>query len=74
MHEIEPYYNWRYIYVASNDYNSPFYGKEYSEFTDWNIDYFIGFKGEFDDIAWRKLLPNQLFNTINSIITKRLSI
>ncbi len=189
MHEIEPYYNWRDIYVAANDSDSPFYGREYSEFTfsnaiynhlihpqwdefgsqtlfikllitnykqqyciiemigewndllyndimflyrdvietllekdikyfmligenvlnfhgdtndyyeewfdnigdgwivgvnfrdfviqefeEWNIDYFIAFKGEFDDIAWRKLLPNQLFDKINSIITKRLNI
>ena len=32
MHEIEPYYNWRHLYVASEDDRSPFYGREYSEF------------------------------------------
>lgn len=31
MHEIEPFYNWRDYYVASEDENSPFYGTEYSE-------------------------------------------
>ena len=32
MHEIEPHYNWRHLYIASEDARSPFYGKEYSEF------------------------------------------
>lgn len=32
MHEIEPYYNWRDYYVASEDERSPFYNQEYSEF------------------------------------------
>ena len=32
MHDIEPYYNWRNAYTASEDKFSPFYGREYSEF------------------------------------------
>jgi hypothetical protein len=32
MHEIEPYYSWRHLYIASDDELSPFYGREYSEF------------------------------------------
>ncbi len=32
MHLIEPYYLWRNYYVASEDPNSPFYGREYNEF------------------------------------------
>ena len=32
MHEIEPYYNWRHIYVSEEDAKSPFYKREYSEF------------------------------------------
>lgn len=32
MHEIEPHYSWRHLYIASEDARSPFYGKEYSEF------------------------------------------
>lgn len=189
MYEIEPYYNWRDLYVASQDLNSPFHGREYSEFSfsnsiynylihpqwdelgsqtlfvkilmvnydkqyciiemlgecndllyndimffyrnvieplleadikyftllgenvlnfhadtndyyeewfsniddgwiiginfrdfvikefeDCNIDYFIAFSGEFNDFAWRKLFPDQVFDKLNSIITKRLSI
>lgn len=32
VHSIEPYYNWRGYYTASEDPESPFYGREYSEF------------------------------------------
>jgi hypothetical protein len=32
VHDIEPYYNWRGYYVASEDPYSPFYEREYSEF------------------------------------------
>ena len=32
MHFIEPFYNWRGYYIASEDVASPFYEREYSEF------------------------------------------
>ena len=32
MHEIEPFYNWRHLYVSEEDERSPFYGRIYSEF------------------------------------------
>lgn len=32
MHEIEPFYNWRHIYIAEEDQQSPFFGRQYSEF------------------------------------------
>lgn len=32
MHNIEPHYNWRHLYIASEDERSPFFGREYSEF------------------------------------------
>lgn len=32
MHAIEPYWNWRNFYTAEDDFQSPFYGREYSEF------------------------------------------
>ncbi len=31
MHDIEPYYNWRHIYIASDDERSPMSGKANSE-------------------------------------------
>lgn len=43
MHTIEPHYNWRDYYIASEDERSPFYGREYSEFyfTDAIYDHYI---------------------------------
>lgn len=32
MHSIEPYWNWRNYYTAETDPQSPFFGREYSEF------------------------------------------
>jgi len=32
MHNIEPFYNWRHLYVSEEDERSPFYGRVYSEF------------------------------------------
>ncbi len=32
MHTIEPYYNWRDYYIASEDKNSPFFNNNYDEF------------------------------------------
>ncbi len=43
MHTLEPYYNWRGFYVASEDPYSPFFEREYSEFefSQKIYDYFI---------------------------------
>ena len=32
MHDIEPHFNWRDTYTAESDKQSPFYGRQYSEF------------------------------------------
>ncbi|HLR38748.1 MAG TPA: hypothetical protein VK084_11935 [Chitinophagaceae bacterium] len=32
MHEIEPFFNWRHLYTAEDDEQSPFFGKEHDEF------------------------------------------
>jgi hypothetical protein len=32
MHEIEPYYHWRHLYIAEEDPRSIFFGQVYSEF------------------------------------------
>ena len=44
------------------------------EFCEHNIDYFIAFSGEFNELSWRKYLPDQLFKIVDSAITKRLGI
>ena len=33
MHDIEPYFKWRDLYISSEDKKSPFYGRVYSEFS-----------------------------------------
>jgi len=32
VHTIEPFYNWRDFYIASEDNESPFFGRLYNEF------------------------------------------
>jgi hypothetical protein len=32
MHDIEPYFKWRNVYIASTDEKSPFFGRSYDEF------------------------------------------
>ncbi|MEO5646733.1 MAG: hypothetical protein ABIQ56_00140 [Chitinophagaceae bacterium] len=32
MVDLEPYYNWRYLYSSEDDEHSPFYGRIYNEF------------------------------------------
>ncbi len=39
-----------------------------------NLDYFIALGGKFDDMAWRAMLPDQLFNKMDTLITKRLEL
>lgn len=43
MHKIEPYWNWRNLYIAEEDERSPFYGREYSElyYSDAIYDHYI---------------------------------
>jgi hypothetical protein len=43
MHDIEPHYRWRDRYIASEDEQSPFYGRTYNEFmfTQKIYNYFI---------------------------------
>lgn len=43
MHDIEPYYNWRHLYTAEEDEDSPFFGNHYDEFSYTNTiyNYFI---------------------------------
>ncbi len=55
MHEIEPFYNWRYIYVAEEDAKSPFYGREYSEFEFTQTVYNYYIHPQWDDFGSRTL-------------------
>ena len=61
MHTIEPYYNWRHLYIAEEDGQSPFFGREYSEFeyTDRIYDHYI--HPQWDNIGSPTLFVKILF-------------
>ncbi len=61
MHTLEPYFNWRNLYVASEDKRSPFYGKEYSElkYTDQIYNHLI--HPQWDNIGSTTLFAKILF-------------
>ncbi len=61
MQEIEPFYNWRHIYIASDDARSPLYGRQYSElyFTNTIYDHYI--HPQWDEIGSNTLYIKVLF-------------
>lgn len=61
MHEIEPYYNWRHLYTAEEDEQSPFYGREYSEFEFSNTIYNYYIHPQWDEFGSRTLYVKVLF-------------
>ncbi len=61
MHDLEPYHRWRDDYVAENDENSPFFGREYSEFTFSNKIYNYFIHPQWDDFGSETLYIKILF-------------
>ena len=61
MHDIEPYYNWRHLYTAEEDEDSPFYGREYSEFEFSNTVYNYYIHPQWDEFGSRTLYMKILF-------------
>jgi hypothetical protein len=61
MHEIEPYYNWRHLYVAAEDNRSPFYEREYSEFEFTHAIYNYVIHPQWDDMGSPTLFIKILF-------------
>ncbi len=61
MQDIEPFYNWRHLYIASEDERSPFYGREYSEFEYTNTIYNYLIHPQWDDIDSPTLYIKILF-------------
>jgi len=61
VHSIEPFYQWRGYYIASEDPNSPFYNREYSEFefTDTIYNYYI--HPQWDNMGSKTLFLKILF-------------
>lgn len=65
MHTIEPFYNWRHLYIADEDEQSPFYGREYSEFEYSNTIYNYYIHPQWDDIDSETLYIKILFTDYN---------
>jgi hypothetical protein len=61
MQDIEPYFNWRHIYVAEEDSLSPFYRRTYSEFEFTNTVYNYYIHPQWDDFGSRTLYIKILF-------------
>lgn len=61
MHDIEPHFNWRHLYAAEEDEQSPFYGREYSEFEFTNQVYNYLLHPQWDDFGSSTLFMKILF-------------
>lgn len=55
MHEIEPFYNWRHIYVSEEDKRSPFFGRQYNEFEFTQTVYNYYIHPQWDEFGSRTL-------------------
>ncbi len=65
MFNIEPYYSWRNLYIASEDELSPFYGKEYNEFEFSNAVYNYLIHPQWDEMGSSTLYIKILFTEYN---------
>lgn len=61
MHDIEPYFKWRTYYDSSVDKKSPFYSREYSEFTFSNKVYNYYIHPQWDHFGSSTLYAKSLF-------------
>jgi hypothetical protein len=61
MQDIEPFYNWRHLYIADEDSRSPFHGREYSEFEYTNTIYNYYIHPQWDDMGSSTLYIKILF-------------
>lgn len=61
MHSIEPFFNWRCYYIASEDERSPFFEREYSEFEFSNTIYNFYIHPQWDSIGSKTLFAKVLF-------------
>jgi len=55
MHLIEPFFNWRHIYIAEEDVRSPFYGTVHSEFEFSTTVYNYYIHPQWDDFGSKTL-------------------
>lgn len=61
MQDIEPFYNWRHLYISEEDVHSPFYGRTYSEFEYSQTLYNFYIHPQWDEFGSRTLFMKILF-------------
>ena len=61
MQNIEPFYNWRHLYIAEEDRHSPFFGNQYSEFEYSQTLYNYYIHPQWDNFGSRTLYLKILF-------------
>lgn len=61
MHDIEPYYQWRDRYIAAEDAQTPFYGRQYSEFEYSNKVYNYFIHPQWDEFGSNTLYTKLLY-------------
>ena len=61
MHYVEPFFEWRNYYIASEDSSSPFYENQYSEFNFENTVYNYYIHPQWDSIGSPTLFMKALF-------------
>ena len=61
MHELEPYYNWRHLYIADEDPLSPFFRRTYSEFEYSHTIYNYYIHPQWDEFGSRTLYLKILY-------------
>lgn len=66
MHDIEPFYNWRHLYTAEEDEQSPFYGRVYSEFEFSNTVYNYYIHPQWDEFGSKNLYLKILYADYDS--------
>lgn len=66
MHSIEPFFNWRHLYIAAEDEKSPFYGREYSEFEFTNQLYNYLIHPQWDEFGSLTLYMKIIFVDVES--------
>ncbi len=65
MHDIEPFFNWRHLYMAEEDELSPFYGRTYSEFEYSQAVYNYYIHPQWDEFGSRTLYLKVLYADYN---------
>lgn len=62
MQDIEPFYNWRHLYISEEDEHSPFFGRQHDEFAYSNTIYNYFIHPQWDDFGSANLYLKILYS------------